>query len=233
MLRPVSTRRHACRPMARHRTGDRRRRSRHLGMGHPPPCAHSGNDGASDRASATLDGTVMGVDVVRGPQWQAGTPRQILPRNVLADVSTSLRMPALHPPPRHWCAGAARRLPRGRASNHRMGPPSPERRRLPPVRGKRRPCVAVYAKYPFGVRRPETHTCFENGTDRRCHLGIVDASESGVLRRLRRSHVSLHGAAERAIRFGTRCGRERRRDRLHQPGRSGARRYLGGSTVDH
>jgi serine/threonine-protein kinase len=38
-----------------------------------------------------VDGTVMGVDVVRGPQWQAGTPRQILPRNVLADVSTSLR----------------------------------------------------------------------------------------------------------------------------------------------
>ena len=38
-----------------------------------------------------VDGTVMGVDVVRGPQWQASTPRQILPRNVLADVSTSLR----------------------------------------------------------------------------------------------------------------------------------------------
>ncbi len=37
------------------------------------------------------DGTLMGVDVVRGPTWQASTPRQILPRNVLADVSTSLR----------------------------------------------------------------------------------------------------------------------------------------------
>ena len=38
-----------------------------------------------------VDGTVMGVDVVRGPTWHASTPRQILPRNVLADVSTSLR----------------------------------------------------------------------------------------------------------------------------------------------
>jgi eukaryotic-like serine/threonine-protein kinase len=37
------------------------------------------------------DGTIMGADVVRGPTWQASTPRPIVPRNVLADVSISLR----------------------------------------------------------------------------------------------------------------------------------------------
>jgi serine/threonine-protein kinase len=38
-----------------------------------------------------VDGTIMGVDVTRGPTWQASTPRPILPRNVLGNVSTSLR----------------------------------------------------------------------------------------------------------------------------------------------